>query len=68
MLTDYCNVKYDKLMFIELLYTCELKEKEDNFDTVNVTGQPTVKSKKTLTTEKTSLIIILIAITDICRI
>ena len=68
MLTDYCNVKYDKLMFIELLYTCELKGKEDNFDTENVTGQPTVKSKKTLTTEKTSMTIILIAITDFCRI
>ena len=27
MLTDYCNVKYDKLIFAELLYTCELKEK-----------------------------------------
>ena len=42
MLTGYCNVKYDKLMFIELLYTCELKGKEDNFDTENVTGHPTV--------------------------
>ena len=44
-----------------------LKQKQDSFDAINVTGQPT-KNKKTLTTEKTSIIIILLTITNTCRV
>ena len=44
------------MIFVELLYTHELKAKSKINDVVNVTGQPTAK-EKTLTTEETSMII-----------
>ena len=53
------------MIFAEFLYTCELERKVNNFDIVKCYWAAYSKIKKTLTTEKTSMIIIRIAITDI---
>ena len=53
------------MIFAELLYTSELERKVNNFDIVKCYWAAYSKIKKTLTTEKTSMIIIRIAITDI---
>ena len=53
------------MIFSELLYTRELERKINDFDIVKCYWAAYSKNKKTLTTEKTSMIIIRIAITDI---
>ena len=53
------------MIFVELLYTWELERKVNDFYTVKCYWAAYSKNKKTLTTEKTSMIIIRIAITDI---
>ena len=64
LLTDYRDVKYDWNDILWAFMHVSLNESK-HFDTVKCYWAAYSKNKKTLTTEKTSMISIRIAITDI---